>query len=44
MPFKIIREDITSVSADALVNTTNSMMIGYSGVDYAIHHAAGKVR
>ena len=42
MPFKIIREDITSVSADALVNTTNSMMIGYSGVDYAIHHAAGK--
>ena len=42
MPFKIIREDITSVSADALVNTTNSLMIGYSGVDYAIHHAAGK--
>lgn len=42
MPLKIIRQDITNLKVDAIVNTTNSEMFGYSGVDYAIHHAAGK--
>lgn len=41
MPLKIIRQDITNLKVDAIVNTTNSEMFGYSGVDYAIHHAAG---
>lgn len=27
---------------DAIVNTTNEKMIGYSGVDIAVHNAAGK--
>lgn len=41
MPLHIIREDITKVKCDAIVNTTNSKMDGYSGVDYAIHTAGG---
>lgn len=41
MPLQIIRQDITKISVDAIVNTTNEEMIGYSGVDYAIHEAAG---
>ena len=41
MPLHIIRQDITKIKCDAIVNTTNREMIGYSGVDYAIHTAAG---
>lgn len=41
MPLFIIRQDITKVNCDAIVNTTNTQMIGYSGVDLAIHKAAG---
>ena len=41
MPLHIIRQDITKVKCDAIVNTTNREMIGYSGVDEAIHNAAG---
>ena len=41
MPLHIIRQDITKVKCDAIVNTTNRKMVGYSGVDYAIHTAAG---
>lgn len=41
MPLHIIRQDITKVKCDAIVNTTNREMVGYSGVDYAIHSAAG---
>lgn len=41
MPLHIIRQDITKVKCDAIVNTTNSKMDGRSGVDYAIHTAGG---
>lgn len=41
MPLQIIRQDITKMRVDAIVNTTNEEMIGYSGVDLAVHIAAG---
>ena len=41
MPLQIIRQDITKMQVDAIVNTTNEEMIGYSGVDLAIHTIAG---
>ncbi len=41
MPLQIIRQDITKMHVDAIVNTTNEEMVGYSGVDYAVHKKAG---
>ncbi len=41
MAFQIIRNDITKVSADAIVNTANSKPKYVSGTDYAIYMAAG---
>ena len=41
MPLQIIRQDITKMKVDAIVNTTNEEMVGYSGVDLAVHNAAG---
>ena len=41
MPLQIVRQDITKMQVDAIVNTTNEEMVGYSGVDLAIHKAAG---
>ena len=42
MPLHIIRQDITKLNVDAIVNTTNQEMVGYSGVDFAVHAIAGK--
>ena len=42
MPFQIIRNDITKVRADAVVNTANPRPIIGSGTDSAIYEAAGK--
>ncbi len=42
MPLQIIRQDITKMHVDAIVNTTNEEMVGYSGVDLAIRSAAGQ--
>jgi O-acetyl-ADP-ribose deacetylase (regulator of RNase III) len=41
VPLKIIRNDITKVSADAIVNTANPKPIYASGTDQAIYEAAG---
>lgn len=41
MPLQIVREDITKMHVDAIVNTTNERMVGLSGVDLAVHTAAG---
>ena len=42
MPFKIVRNDITKVKADVIVNTANPYPICASGTDLAIYEAAGK--
>ncbi len=42
MPLQIIRQDITKMKVDAIVNTTNEKMTGYSGVDLSVHTAAGR--
>ena len=41
MPFKIIRNDITKVKADIIVDTANQMPVYGGGTDQAIYMAAG---
>ena len=42
MPFKIVRNDITRVAADAIVNTANPEPKYGSGTDAAVYKAAGE--
>jgi O-acetyl-ADP-ribose deacetylase (regulator of RNase III) len=42
MPFQIIRNDITKVSADVIVNTANPHPVIGSGTDSAIYAVAGE--
>ena len=42
MPFKIVRNDITKMQVDVIVNTANEAPIYSTGVDCAVYKAAGE--
>jgi len=41
MPFKIVRNDITKMHTEAIVNTANEQVTVGTGCDYAVYRAAG---